>query len=181
MPSARSTSTRDLDVAGGDHLHVDALAPARAANIRSATPVCVRMPVPTTDTLLTCSSNSMRGAQLGGQRPQHVERRPAARCPGTVKPMAALPPLPTFWAIMSTTMLLIGDGREDAMADARLVRHAVERDAGLVLDQGGAAHDDVAHPVRFRHDPGSLDVAERRAHLQRHVELLGELDASASA
>ena len=41
--------------------------------------------------------------------------------------MAALPPSPTFWAIMSTTMLLIRHGREDAMADARLVRHAVER------------------------------------------------------
>ena len=57
----------DLDVAGGDHLHVDVSA-ARAANMRSATPVCVRMPVPTIDTLLTSSSCSTVGPQLVGQR-----------------------------------------------------------------------------------------------------------------
>ena len=46
---------RDLDVAGRDHQTL-MFSAARAANNRSATPVWVRMPVPTIDTLLTSSS-----------------------------------------------------------------------------------------------------------------------------
>ena len=45
---------------------------ASAANMRSATPVCVRMPVPTIDTLLTLLVELDGRAQLGGQRPQHL-------------------------------------------------------------------------------------------------------------
>ena len=55
---------------------------ARAANIFSATPVCVRMPVPTIDTLLTSSLGPTVAAELGGQRLQRRDGRRSGRSAG---------------------------------------------------------------------------------------------------
>ena len=55
--------------------------------------------------------------------------------------------------------VLLGDGGEDAMADARLVGHAVSDTRPSSLTMAAPQTTTLAHPVRFGHDPGALDVA----------------------
>ena len=145
--------------------------------MRSATPVCVRIPAPTTDTLLTCSSYS--GVAPSSAASGRSTARAAFSSPaGTVKPTDARPLLPTLWAIMSTTML-----RE---ATASKMRWLTPGRSGTSLMETRASSRTRAAPhtttsrihVGLRHDPGAVGVAERRPHLHRHVELLGELDAA---
>ncbi len=76
---------------------------ASAANILPATPVRVRMPVPTTDTLLTSASDPRLAPNSAASGPTSSSARASSPL-GTVKPMAARPAVPTLWAIMSTTM-----------------------------------------------------------------------------
>ena len=114
-------------------------ASARASNIVVATPVCVRMPRPTTETLATSASwVTPRGADRPG-RPSRRRRSVSARSPAaTVKLTSVVPSVATFWTIMSTTMLRLGDRAEERVDDARAVGHAQDRDPRLVLGQGRA-------------------------------------------
>ena len=58
----------------------------------------------------------------------------------TVKLTSVVPSVDTFWTIMSTTMFAARDRAEDRVDDARPVGHAEDRDPGLVLDQRRAGH-----------------------------------------
>jgi hypothetical protein len=76
---------------------------ASAWNMRSATPAMVRIPAPTTDTLLTFPvslSVAPSSATIGAS----VFFVLSSSELSTVKPIVALPPSPTLWAIMSTAM-----------------------------------------------------------------------------
>ena len=134
---------------------------ASAANIISATPVCVRMPVPTIDTLLTSSagrivapSSSANGFNVASVRFRSLRRDGEADgrlAAGT--------------GVLDDHVdgdVLFGDGREDAAAGARPVGDAVEENADLVLRQGGPADDNLLSSIGFGDDPGPLGVAERR-------------------
>ncbi len=119
------------------------------------------MPAPTTDTLLTLLDAADRRPEFRRERLQHAERRCQLGRAGTVKPMVALPPLPTFWAIMSTTMFV--------SATAAKMRWLTPGRSGTPSstirassrDQGRPADRHLGHPVRLGHDPGALGVAER--------------------
>ena len=98
--------------------------------MRSATPVCVRMPVPTIDTLLTSSSCSTVAPNSAARGRRTASVVGSSLCK-TVKPMLALPSLPDVLADHVHDDILLGDGGEDAMADARFVRHAFQADRVL--------------------------------------------------
>ena len=70
--------------------------------------------------------------------------------------------------------------RENRVARARLIGHAGDRDFGFVLGEGRPAHGPVG-PFRFAADHRARLVAEAGAvaHVNRHVELLAELDRPA--
>ncbi len=65
----------------------------------------------------------------------------------TVKLTSVVPPVETFWTIMSTTMCDGADRAEDAVDHARTVGHAQDRDPRLVLGQRRAGDRD-AQPLR---------------------------------
>ena len=70
----------DLVSARRDHFHVDA-GVGGAANMRQATPVCVRMPVPTIETLLTSSSYCVRAPICGTTVSSAFKVAPRSRGP----------------------------------------------------------------------------------------------------
>ena len=165
----------DLDVAGRDHLHVDAFGRRATANIRSATPVCVRMPAPTTDTLLTLPLSLSVAPQLGRDRRERLHRLLQLG----VQHGEADRRLAAGADVLGDHVHGDVRGRdrgEDAMADAGPVGHAFEHQSRLVGRERGAADRELAHPLRLGDDPGALRVGARAPHHQRHVELLGELD-----
>ena len=56
--------------------------------------------------------------------------------------------------------VLLSDGGKHAMADTGLIGHVVQVDPGLIAHKGGAAHDDIVHPLGLGNDPGAFHVAE---------------------
>ena len=157
------------------------LSAARAANIRSATPVCVRMPVPTIDTLLTSSLVPIVAAQLGGQRLQHGQRR-GQLVAQHGEADGRLAAVPTFWAIMSTTMFCSAMAAKTRWLTPGWSGTPSRVTRASSLTMAAPQTGDVASSTPPR---GRSRCPRRRvndaAHLQRHVELLGELDATASA
>ncbi len=79
-------------------------AAASASNMAVATPVWVRIPIPTTETLATSASWVTPEAPISPAAASAV-RSVSARSPlATVKLTSVAPPVETFWTIMSTTI-----------------------------------------------------------------------------
>ena len=141
-PSALSTSTEIL-MSPVVIIFMLTPAAARAANIFSATPVCVRMPVPTIETLLTPSSCSDLGAPVSAAAsgPAHGERR-VQFDPRHREADGRLAAGADVLGDHVDGDVLGGDGGEETRwLTPGSVGHADRGDAGLVLDDGGAADD----------------------------------------
>jgi len=169
-PSALSTST---EILMSPVVITFMFTPAadRAENMRSATPVCVRMAGADDRHLADVLLVLDRGAQLRRQRPQHrqggwqlvfehgeADGRPTAQAD-----------------VLRDHVhddVLFGDAVKTRWLTPGSSGHAVEIDAGLVLDDGGAAHRHAPHPLGLGHDPGALDIAERRALCKRTANFL---------
>ena len=65
---------------------------------------------------------------------------------------------------------------EDARGDAGFVRHADERDFGLVFVERDAAHDDVFHAFGFFFHNGSWVFVEAGADFKHDAKFLGKFD-----
>ena len=151
-------------------------ASASARNIRSATPVCLAMPRPTTEIFATSSSwltpsapSSVRPLLDGFQRVGQIVARHGE---GNVGPAVGADVLHDH---VDRDVRLARSCEKIAQARARPIGHAHDRDAGFVLDQRRAAHRLLGR-LRLGDDHRARLVAEAAAHVDRHVEFLGELD-----
>ena len=139
---------------------ISMLTPASASdwNICAATPVCVRMPAPTTETFDTfvplrtvAGAEFVDGAFGGGQRLGQIVLRDGER---RLRP---LPPLPTFCTTMSTGSCVPPCWRRSG-SSRRAGRGIAQDDAGLVLGERQPRHDTAAR----RPPSGAISVPARR-------------------
>ena len=125
---------------------------ASAANIRVATPVWVRMPTPTTESLASAGSTETSGM-------------PAFWTASTARSADSLRHRERKQRVSVHRDVLddhvdehagLADGAEDQRGVARPVRHVKERDPGLRLVEIDSADDQVFHPQRPRSARGTL-------------------------
>ena len=152
-------------------------ASASASNIEVATPVCVRIPRPTTETLETSASWVTPEAPIAFGGGFGREQRLGQVAHGHGEADLRLPLLRDVLDDHVHDDVGLGDAVEDPMHDARPVGNAQDRDPALVMRER-RTRDADAQPagVAFGDDPGPLGVGERAPHVDRHAVFLGELD-----
>ena len=147
--------------------------------MREATPVCVRMPTPTTETFAKVCFDFAGHArhlaaqffddQMGGLDVVRIDRETqVGRFAAFVNDLDDV----------VDDHLLVGDVRKDFAGEAGLVGDADEFDAGEVFLQGRAANDHLAEIGGFLHDVGSFRIGVTAADADAHVIILRQLDAA---
>jgi hypothetical protein len=153
------------------------LIPASASAWKSvaATPLCVFMPTPTTDSFAICSwTATCPAADLGedgleGLDGRGVGLRDREREVGDAVAADVLDD-------HVDDDVRVGQAAEHLRGGARLVEDVADDDLGLVLVGGDAADDDLFHVGDFFFHEGSWIVVERGADFKDDAVLLGELD-----
>ena len=152
------------------------LMPASASAWKSvaATPLCVFMPTPTTESLAICSCTATspppiscntgveRVHRLGRVALRHRERQVGHALAADVLHDHV------------DDDVRVGQGAEHAGGRARLVGDVADDDLGLVLVDGHAADDDLFHVGDFFFHEGSWVVVEGRADFENDAVFLGE-------
>ncbi len=152
-------------------------ASASAPNMVVATPVCVRMPRPTADTLATSASCVTPEAPIAFAAASAATSVSARSPESTVKLTSVAPSVATFWTIMSTTMFApaIVWNNEWTTPGRSGTPVIVSRASSLAK-----AAPVTGAPRRRASDSATIHVPSASEneppHVDRHAVLLGELD-----
>ena len=168
----------DLDRRGGDHLDVDLLSrrgsrtPSPRRRGGCACPRPRPRPCPSRSFVITASRPSSPVSASS-------ERRAMSRSDfGTVKEISALRSVDTgsFWTIMSTFTSASASAPKMRAGDTGPVRHARERDAGVLGRMRHGCDERSFHGLVLAENEGTGAVAEARPHVDAHAVVARVLD-----